>query len=79
MLKMLTMRRLFNQVLRSGRNQIECAFGRLKARWQILNRAMNVKLEDVPTLVHACFVLHNFCELKGSAINRERVEHQMHY
>ena len=36
-----------------------------------------MKLEDVPTLVHACFVLHNFCELKGSAINRERVEHQM--
>lgn len=38
---------IFNQVLRSGRNQIECAFGRLKTRWQILNRAMNAKLEDL--------------------------------
>ena len=44
-------RAIFNQVLRGGRNQVECAFGRLKARWQILNRAMNVKFEDVPTLV----------------------------
>ncbi len=70
-------RAIFNQVLRGGRNQVECAFGRLKARWQILNRAMNVKLEDVPTLVHACFVLHNFCEVKGVPINGERVEHQM--
>lgn len=68
---------IFNQVLRSGRNQIECAFGRLKARWQILNRAINVKLEDVPTLVHACFVLHNFCELKACPIVGETIEHQM--
>ena len=47
----------------------------IKARWQILNRAMNVKLEDVPTLVHELKI----CELKGSAITRETVEHQMHY
>ena len=28
---------IFNTMLRSIRNQIECAFGRLKARWRMLN------------------------------------------
>ena len=68
---------IFNQILRGGRNQIECAFGRLKARWQILNRPINVKLSDVPSLIHACFVLHNFCEVKGAKIIGEGVEHQI--
>ena len=27
---------IFNNLLRSGKNQIECSFGRLKARWSIL-------------------------------------------
>ena len=27
---------IFNNMLRFARNQIECAFGRLKARWSIL-------------------------------------------
>ena len=66
---------IFNQVLRSGRNQIECAFGRLKGRWQILNRAMNVKLDDVPMLVHSCFVSHNFCELKECTIPADHVHY----
>ena len=48
---------MFSTMLRSARNQIECAFGRLKARWRILRR-----FEDIPDIVLACFVLHNFCE-----------------
>ena len=68
---------VYNQVLRGTRNQIECAYGRLKARWQILNRAMDIKLEDVPVVIHTCFILHNFCELKGCQLNEEYVERQM--
>ena len=53
---------MFNTMLRPARNQIECAFGRLKARWRILLRPMDLKLEDIPDIILACFVLHNFCE-----------------
>ena len=55
---------IFNQMLRSARNQIECAFGRLKARRQILPRPLDNKLDNVPNLIYAWFVLHNFCERK---------------
>ena len=50
----------FNHTLRSARNQIECAFGRLKARWCILKRVVDVDLNFVTTLVYAYFVLNNF-------------------
>ena len=68
---------IFNQILRGGRNQIECAFGRLKARWQILNRPMNLKQEDLPTIIYSCFVLHNFCELRGNQLTQEDCEQQL--
>ena len=55
---------IFNNLLRSGRNQIECAFGLLKARWGILTRKMNLQLKAVPIVIYACFVLHNFCEME---------------
>jgi len=35
---------IFNNVLRSARNPIEWAFGRLKARWQIRNKRINMGL-----------------------------------
>jgi len=51
---------VFNDLLRSARNLIEHAFGCLKARWQILNRRDDLKLEHVPELVCSFFVFHNF-------------------
>ena len=59
---------VFNNILRSGRNPIECVFGRLKARWGILTRKMDLKLETIPVLIYACFVLHNICEKNNSYI-----------
>lgn len=41
---------------------IECAFGRLKARFAALRRPMDINLQDLPHVIYACFVLHNFCE-----------------
>ena len=68
---------IFNNMLRSARNPIECAFGRLKARWSILTRKMDLKIEAIPIVVYACFVLHNFCEKKNSYIDEDLVHHQM--
>lgn len=70
---------MFNNILREARNPIECAFGRLKARWSILTRKMNLKLENIPVVVLACFVLHNFCELHNDNIDVEVVKAQMEW
>ncbi|XP_057310515.1 putative nuclease HARBI1 [Hydractinia symbiolongicarpus] len=65
---------IFNQMLRSARNQIECAFGRLKARWRILNHAMDLQVKHVPNAILACFALHNFCEIEKSFVDPKVVE-----
>ena len=42
---------IFNNLLRSARNQVECSFRRLKARWGFLRRMVDLKLETVPIVV----------------------------
>ena len=49
-----------NNLLRSARNPIECAFVRLTARWSMLKKNIDLKLSSVPTIVYACCVLHNY-------------------
>lgn len=68
---------VFNNMLRSARNQVECAFGRLKVRWGFLTRKVDLKLEMVPTVAYSCFVLHNYCEIKGSCLDDEEVRAQI--
>ncbi|XP_065664403.1 uncharacterized protein LOC136086065 [Hydra vulgaris] len=60
---------IFNNMLRAGRNPIECVFGRFKARWDILTRKVGLKLEDVPNVIYACFVLHNICDKTSSYVD----------
>ena len=61
-------------MLRSARNQIECAFGRLKARWRILNRAMDIHVKHVPSVILACFVLHNYYEKQNVSVDPVVIE-----
>ena len=68
---------VFNTLLRTARNPIECAFGRLKARWSVLTKKIDLKLESVPTIIYACFVLHNFCEANKSYIDPDLVKRQI--
>ena len=70
---------IFNEMLRSARNQIECAFGCLKARWRILNRPMDIKLEDLPSIIYSCFVLHNYCEIRSNnnVMNEDAIHQQV--
>ena len=58
----------FGYRLCSARNNIKYAFGRLKARFGSLKRAMDINLDELPFVLYACFVLHNFCELNNESI-----------
>ena len=68
---------VFNNLLRSARNAVECAFGRLKSRWSILTRKMDLKLDNIPTVIYACFVLHNFCEYHNTYVDEDLVKLQI--
>ena len=39
-----------------------------------LKRSMDINLDDLPQVIYACFVLHNFCELNKEYINEENIE-----
>ena len=65
---------VFNQMLRSTRNTTECAFGKLKARWRILQRPMDIPVDKLPNVMYACFVLHNFCKAQKSEIDPVALE-----
>ena len=71
--------RYFGYRLCSARNVIECVFGRLKARFGCLKRAMDINLNDLPFVIYACFVLHNYCELHNESINEETVKMAINY
>ena len=65
---------LFNTKLRSVRNQIECAFGRLKARWRIVNRPIDLGIEFVPTIIYSCVILHNYCETVKAPVSNDAIQ-----
>ncbi|KAK1662592.1 hypothetical protein QYE76_050751 [Lolium multiflorum] len=53
------------------------AFRRLKARWAILQKRSEVKLEAFKSQMRACCVLHNFCERSGDGLGDELKGFQM--
>ncbi|KAJ1085153.1 hypothetical protein NDU88_005286 [Pleurodeles waltl] len=58
---------LFNYQLERARSVIKSTFQRLRARWQCLLQPHNPTV--VPTMVLACCVLHNVCEMHASPFN----------
>uniref|UniRef100_H3A810 DDE Tnp4 domain-containing protein n=1 Tax=Latimeria chalumnae TaxID=7897 RepID=H3A810_LATCH len=52
----------YNAYLGSAHLVIEDAFRRLKGRWRILLKRMEMDYRKVPLLVATCCILHNFCE-----------------
>uniref|UniRef100_A0A8C6SSH1 DDE Tnp4 domain-containing protein n=1 Tax=Neogobius melanostomus TaxID=47308 RepID=A0A8C6SSH1_9GOBI len=52
----------FNVHVSAARTCVEMAFGRLKARWRILLKIMDVNYTFCPFLIVTCCALHNFCE-----------------
>ena len=56
-------RRRYNYRMSRARMVVENAFGRLKGRWRRLLKRNDMSLERVPTVIAACGVLHNICEV----------------
>ena len=67
----------FGYRLSSARMVIECAFGRLKGRCGTLRRGMDINIDDLPHVIYACFVLHNFCEINKELLAQEYVDSDM--
>ena len=69
----------FGLKLCSARNVIECSFGRLKARFGALKRAMDINIDKLPYVIYACFVFHNFCKFNNESVSEERVRSAIAY
>lgn len=52
----------FNVYLNSSRVKVEHAFGRLKGRWRILLKRIDLNHQFVPQIVAAACTLHIFVE-----------------
>ncbi|XP_033977923.1 putative nuclease HARBI1 [Trematomus bernacchii] len=63
----------FGLSLCRARVVIECAFGRLKARFAALRRPMDINMDDLPHVIYSCFVLHNVCEASKDAVDDQSV------
>ncbi|XP_013611635.1 PREDICTED: uncharacterized protein LOC106318278 isoform X1 [Brassica oleracea var. oleracea] len=61
----------FNEKMSEVQRVAKEAFGRLKGRWACLQKRTEVKLQDLPTVLGACCVLHNICEIRGERMEPE--------
>ena len=61
--------RIYNYRLSRARMVVENGFGRLKGRWRRLLKRNDMSLNNIPTIIAACCVLHNICEK-----NRDRYD-----
>jgi hypothetical protein len=53
---------LYNTQHKKTRNAVERAFGQLKKRFNCLENIVKVSLERTPSVIIACFVLHNLAK-----------------
>ena len=71
---MLKLRKLFSITCFALHKIKSSAFSAdLKALWGFLTQNVDLKLEIVPTVAYSCFVLHNYCEIKGNGLDDEEV------
>ncbi|KAG2238349.1 hypothetical protein Bca52824_092380 [Brassica carinata] len=61
----------FNEKMSEVQRVAKEAFGRLKGRWACLQKRTEVKLQDLPTVLGACCVLHNICEIREEKMEAE--------
>lgn len=54
----------YTHALSSARMAVENAFEQLKGRWRCLMKRNDIDLDLMPSVVAACCILHNICELQ---------------
>ena len=64
----------FNYHLSRARIVVENAYGRLKARWRRLCKSNDMNIQNVPTVITACCILHNVCEVHRDRFNESWME-----
>lgn len=65
---------IFNEEQAKARVVVEQAFGRLKGRWRML-QCLDVDMANAAMVVHACCILHNFCEGNNLPFERDVDDH----
>lgn len=53
---------------------IESAFGRLKARFCIVLKRMEMRIDHVNAVVRACCTLHNICKMLNDGAEKQWVD-----
>ena len=69
----------FGLCLCRARMVFECSFGLLKGRFSALRRPMDINLADLPSVIYACFVLHNYCEAWNDTVDPRVVQEAIQY
>ena len=69
--KLTASEKTFNYRLSRARMVVENAFGRLKGRWRCLLKRNDMNLKNIPTVIAACVVLHNICEINKEQFSDE--------
>ena len=64
----------YNYRMCHARIVVENAFGRLKARWRRLMKKNEMSTSNIPSVIAACCVLHNICEIHGDTISESWLE-----
>ena len=73
-LNLTALEKIFNKALSSARVTSECTSGILKARWRCLLNNLDCQIENVSTVIIACCVLRNICQLnKGNYIDNDGI------
>ena len=67
----------FNTRLSRARVVVECAFGRLKGRWRCLLIRNDVTIDHMTTLVTACCILHNLCEVHQDSFDEQWLDEEV--
>lgn len=65
-------REYFNKRLSRARRTVECAFGILRSKWQILDKPILTNVELADKIVKAVCILHN------TIIDKEGIQHNLH-